>query len=112
MKRYLSGVAVAVAALVTIGIGTAMAQPGSRTPALGAAPRHDRQGHRQRRTTGFGIQHYDGTRALPADRLRGPGRVRRVRHPGRAGALPHRGPTWYRDLADLKNALEWANRRR
>ncbi len=111
MKRYLSGVAVAGAALMTIGIGTAMAQPGR--DAARWIPPHDTivkvTGNAQ---DGFGIYHYDGSALYPptdsearAECLGYDTRLERVR-------CRTEVTTWYADLADMKIALRWANRAR
>lgn len=111
MKRYLSGVAAAGAVLLTIGIGTAVAQPGQER--RGWVPPDDTivkvTGNAY---NGFGIYHYDGTVLYPptnsearAECLESDTRVERVR-------CRTETRTWYRDLADLKVALRWANRSR
>ena len=111
MKRYLSGVAVAGAALLTIGIGTAMAQPGQDTQRW--VPTHDTivkvTGNAHE---GFGIHHYNGSALYPptdsearAECLEYDTRLERVR-------CRTEVTTWYADLADMKIALRWANRAR
>ncbi len=111
MKRYLSGVAAAAAAMMTIGIGTAMAQPGREVARW--IPPHDTivkvTGNAH---DGFGIHHYDGSALYPptdsearAECLEYDTRLERVR-------CRTEVTTWYADLADLKTALRWANRPR
>ena len=111
MKRYLSGVAVAGAVLMTIGIGTAVAQPDHDNPRW--VPPHDTivkvTGNAY---DGFGIHHYDGTALYPptnsearAECLEYDTRLERVR-------CRTEVQTWYADLADMKIALRWANRAR
>ena len=111
MKRYLSGVALAGAVLLTIGIGTSVAQPGPGRQRWVPPPDTIVQvtGNAD---DGFGIHYYDGTARYPptssearAECLEYDNRLERVR-------CRTEVRTWYRDLADLKVALWWANRRR
>lgn len=111
MKRYLSGVALAVVALISIGIGTAVAQPGGEVARW--IPPHDTivkvSGTAEE---GFGIHYYDGSVLYPptdsearAECLEYDRRLERVRC--RTEIV-----TWYADLTDMKVALRWANRSR
>ena len=83
-------------------------RPGSdaRRRAVRAAPEDDRRGHRRQVRTGS--RSTTTTAApVPADRQRGPGGVLRVRHPGGPGAVPTEVRVWYRDLGDLKRAIDY-----
>lgn len=104
MKRYVAGVAVGVVALVLGSVGTALALSTD-----GWVPPDDTivrvTGNAEE---GFGIQHHDGTSLFPptlsearAECGEYDTRVARVRC--RAGVR-----TWYRDLADIKDALRLA----
>ena len=110
MKSFVSGVLVAAAALLTLGVGSAVAQTDHTSTWV---PPHDTivrvTGDAEK---GFGIHHYDGTAVYPptvsearAECLEHDRRVDRVRCRTEVA-------TWYADLADLKVALRWANRAR
>ena len=105
MKRYVAGVAAAVVALVVGSVGTALAFPGESW-----VPPDDTivqvTGNAEE---GFGIRHHDGTSVFP---------------PTLSEALAECGEydtkwarvrcrtqvrTWYRDLADIKDALRLAH---
>ena len=58
---------------------------------------------------GFAIHFHDGSRPLPAHRQRGAGGVRRVRRQTARTRCWTEVRTWYRDLADLKQALRLAH---
>lgn len=111
MKRYLSGVAVAGAALMTIGIGTAVAQP-DRDHARWVPPHDTIVKVTGNAYDGFGIHYYNGSALYPptnsearAECLEYDTRLERVR-------CRTEVQTWYADLADMKIALRWANRAR
>ena len=104
MKGYVAAVAAGVVALVVGSVGTALALPGERW-----VPPDDTivrvTGNAEE---GFGIQHHDGTSMFPptlSESLAECGeydtKVARVRC--RAEVR-----TWYRDLADIKDALRLA----
>ena len=104
MKRYVAGVAVGVVALVLGSVGSALALSGETW-----VPPHDSivrvTGNGEE---GFGIQRHDGSSIFPptlsearAECGEYDTRVARVRC--RTGVR-----TWYRDLADLKDALRLA----
>ena len=105
MKRYIASVAAGVVALVAGSVGTALAMPTERW-----VPPDDTivrvTGNAEE---GFGIEHYDGSALFPptdSEALAECGeydtQVARVRC--RAGVR-----TWYRDLADIKDALRLAH---
>lgn len=112
MERYLSGVAVAGAAMLTIGIGTAVAQPGQQGNPRWIPPHDTIVKVTGTAHDGFGIHHFNGTALYPptasearAECLEYDARVERVRCRTEVN-------TWYADLADMKIALKWANRAR
>jgi hypothetical protein len=110
MKRYLSGVAVAGAALLTIGIGTAVAQPGQ--DARRWLPPHDTivkvTGNAQ---DGFGIHHYDGSVLYPPTSSEARAECLEYDTRPQRAACRAEITTWHADLEDMKLALRWANRR-
>jgi hypothetical protein len=104
MKRYVAGVVAGVVALVVGSVGTALALPAERW-----VPPDDTivrvTGNAEE---GFGIQHYDGSALFPptdsearAECGEYDTRVARVR-------CRTEVRTWYRDLADIKDALRLA----
>ncbi|MFL6002536.1 MAG: hypothetical protein ACJ72P_06975 [Nocardioides sp.] len=104
MRRYLMGVAVGAVVMVVGSVGTALALPGETWVPPGDTIVRVTGNAEE----GFGIKHYDGRAEFPPttseavaecgeyDHLRA-----RVRC--RAGVR-----TWYRDLADIKDALRLA----
>jgi hypothetical protein len=104
MKRYVAGVAVALVVLVVGSVGTALALPGeSWVPPDDTIVRVTGNAEE-----GFGIQHHDGTSLFPptdsearAECGEYDTRVARVR-------CRTEVRTWYRDLADIKDALRLA----
>ncbi|HET7196343.1 MAG TPA: hypothetical protein VFI99_15260 [Nocardioides sp.] len=104
MKRYLVGVAVGAVALVVGSVGTALALPAETWVPPGDTIVRVTGNAEE----GFGIEHYDGTGLFPptlSEALAECGeydtKVARVRC--RAEVR-----TWYRDLADIKDALRLA----
>ena len=104
MKRYAVGVAAGVVVLVVGSVGTALALPGETW-----VPPDDTivrvTGNEEE---GFGIKHYDGSSLVPPTRSEARAEcgeydtdVARVR------CRTH-VRTWYRDLADIKDALRLA----
>jgi hypothetical protein len=98
-----------VAVLTAVGIGSAVAGPGSTAQRW--VPPHDTivkvTGTAQ---DGFGIHYYDGSALYPptdsearAECLEYDHRIDRVR-------CRTEVRTWYADLADIKVALRWAHR--
>ena len=107
MKRYLLGVAVGAVALVVGSVGTALALPAETwVPPDDTIVRVTGNADE-----GFGIEHHDGTASFPptlSEALAECGEydieVARVRCRSHV-------KTWYRDLADIKDALRLARRR-
>ncbi|MGH3362705.1 MAG: hypothetical protein ACRDOM_09645 [Nocardioides sp.] len=108
MKKYVAGVAAAVVALVVGSVGTALA--GTPSGWVPPPPPDDTivrvEGDAE---NGFGIHYYDGSSLHPptdsearAECDEYDRRVARVR-------CRTQVRTWYRDLADLRQALEWAH---
>ena len=104
MKRYVAGVAAGVVALVVGSVGTALAVTGETW-----VPPDDTIVHvTGNAEEGFGIEYHDGTSLFPptdsearAECGEYDTRVARVR-------CRTEVRTWYRDLADIKDALRLA----
>src|SRR3954469_16883620 len=112
MRASTSAVAVAVTALAVAAGGLACGSPAAVARALAGEPPGDTivevTGDR---ATGFEVRHYDGTSEHPptgsearAECLGYDGRLDRVR-------CRTEVRTWYRDLGDLRQALDWAHTR-
>lgn len=107
MKKYVAGVAVAAVALVAGSVGTALA---SSTRTAGSEPPGDTiVSVTGDAANGFGIEFYDGSALFPptdsearAECGEYDTRIERVR-------CRVEVRTWYRDLADLQQALHWAH---
>jgi len=104
MKRYLMGVVVGAVALVVGSVGTALALPAETWVPPGDTIVRVTGNAEE----GFGIEHHDGTGLFPptlsealAECSEYDTQVARVRC--RSGVR-----TWYRDLADIKDALRLA----
>lgn len=113
MKRYAASVLTAALALVAGSVGTALAGGAASGPSGRWIPPHDTivqvTGDA---ADGFAIHHYDGSVLYPptdsearAECLEYDTRIERVR-------CRTEVRTWHADLADMKVALRWANRRR
>ena len=107
MQRYLSGVAAALAVLLTIGIGTAVARPGQERQRW-IPPDDTIVRVTGTAADGFGIHHYDGSAIYPPTRSEA--RAECLEHDTRVARVRCRTEvrTWYRDLADIKDALRLA----
>ena len=107
MKRYFAGVAVGVVALVVGSVGTALAMPGERWVPPGDTIVRVTGNAEQ----GVGIQHYDGSAEFPPTDSEA--RAECGEHDTRVDRVRCRTEvrTWYRDLADLQQALDWAHAR-
>lgn len=105
MKRFVAGVAAGVVALVAGSVGTALALPGQAWVPPGDTIVRVTGNAEE----GFGIQHHDGSALFPptdsearAECGEYDTRVERVR-------CRTEVRTWYRDLADIKDALRLAH---
>jgi hypothetical protein len=104
--KYVIGLVAALGATIVIGIGAALTAPASGTDAPPGDTIVEVTGDQ---ANGFEILHYDGTAIYPptdsearAECNEYDTRVARVR-------CRTEVRTWYRDLADLKQALDWAH---
>jgi hypothetical protein len=107
MKRYLMGVAVGAVALVVGSVGTALAMPGETWVPPGDTIVRVTGNAEE----GFGIQRYDGSALFPptdSEARAECGEYDTLRSRVRCHAEVR---TWYRDLADLKDALRLAHQR-
>jgi hypothetical protein len=113
MKRYAASVLTAAVALVAAGVGTAVATGDRTEPGQRWIPPHDTivkvTGTAE---DGFSIHHYDGSVLYPPTDSEA--KAECLEHDKRLNQVRCRTEvrTWYADLADLKVALQWANRRR
>jgi len=107
MKRYLVGVAVGAVALVVGSVGTALAMPGDTWVPPGDTIVRVTGNAEE----GFGIQRYDGSALFPptdSEARAECGEYDTLRSRVRCRAEVR---TWYRDLADIKDALRLAHQR-
>jgi hypothetical protein len=107
LRHYGAGVAVAGAALVAAGIGTAVAvEPEAGTT---APPDDTIVSIIGDRANGFGIEYYDGSAIYPPTGSEA--RAECGEYDQRRDRVRCRTEvrTWYRDLTDFKVALDWAH---
>jgi hypothetical protein len=105
MKRYVAGVAAGVVALVVGSVGTALALPGETwVPPDDTIVRITGDAEE-----GFGIEHYDGSALFPPTISEA--RAECGEYDARVTQVRCRTEvrTWYRDLADIKDALRLAH---
>ena len=107
--RALTAISVAAAASILTGVGVAPASPSVGRPSGDAPPGDTIVEVTGDKANGFEIRHYDGTAQYPptdsearAECSEYDTRVKRVR-------CRTEVRTWYRDLGDLKQALDWAH---
>jgi hypothetical protein len=106
MKRYVAGVAAGVAVLVVSSVGTALAFAGEAwVPPDDTIARVTGNAE-----DGFGIYHYDGTSLFPPTRSEA--RAECIEYDTGLARVRCRTEmrTWYRDLADIKDAIRLARR--
>ena len=104
MKRYFAGVAVGVAVLVIGSVGTALALPAETWVPPGDTITQVTGNAEE----GFGIRHHDGSSEFPPAITEA--RAACGEHDTETERVRCRAKvrTWYRDLADLKDALRLA----
>jgi hypothetical protein len=104
MKRYLVGVAVGAVALVVGSVGTALALPGETWVPPGDTIVRVTGNSEE----GFGIKHYDGSALFPPTISEA--RAECGEYDTESARVRCRAEvrTWYRDLADIKDALRLA----
>jgi hypothetical protein len=104
MKSYIAGVAVGVAVLVIGGVGTALALPGETWVPPGDTITRVTGNAEE----GFGIRHHDGSSLFPPTISEA--RAECGEYDTETARVRCRAQvrTWYRDLADMKDALRLA----
>ena len=105
MRRYLVGVAVGAVALVVGSVGTALALPGETWVPPGDTIVRVTGNAEE----GFGIEHHDGSALFPPTSSEA--RAECGEYDTQLARVRCRAEvrTWYRDLADIKDALRLAH---
>jgi hypothetical protein len=104
MKRYVAGVAAAVVVLVMGSVGTALALPAEHW----VPPDDTIVNVTGNAEEGFGIEHYDGTSLFPPTRSEVRAECSEYDTIAERVRCRTEMRTWYRDLADIKDALRLA----
>ena len=106
MRTYVASVAVAVVALVVGSVGTALA--GSSPPSPEPPPGDTIVEVEGDAANGFGIHFYDGSSLYPPTDSEALAECGEYDRRGARIRCRTEVRTWYRDLADLRQALDWA----